>query len=634
MLQQNSFARLLVSGCLYCFAGAFLGDGIALAQILEKSEETVYGPSTIHFVYEEDLANRTYLTHSIDTALFDFENFTFVDQSRHRYRNLANLGTALIPVFQQPRDRIGVLQGYRSYEPYRDHPGSFKYYNTRSPYIYLYTLVGGQGRSKVEVNYTQNVAAEWNIGASLRQINSDKQIGAKRGTGDRNVESRRINLHSYFHSKDSAYYSLFHLSWLKHNVSETGGILFDQDTPDIEIFRYEDAPIRLDEALAKENSNRIHLFHSFGFSPRIRAYHSIDYSSLRYAYQDEPGEGTEEDYDPYRDYYLNFLIDEEKTDDFSNVKDLNNRVGFELGGSIAGVRIFASHRHFSVLQEGTQEPWTKNEFYVGGATNLNLTDRFAMRLEGEYLFPGNYNLLANLGGSGLSLSWVSQFYKPSHLAERYRGNHHQWNQDLPSGIFNQLTADYSLKFEGLTLSPKVVVTMEENFVYFDQDHIPKSSSAPAFSNRMGGSVEYALAVGKKKTAEIRFENEIFYSTFWGGGSDLLRIPPLFYYGRIFFLDKWFKGSVPVQLGLCLHYKSQYNATAYDPVIQQFHLQDSESVENYLAMDAFLSMTISHISVLLKSTHLNQPRESGYFTTPYYSGQPRVLDFGVRWLFFD
>ena len=25
---------------------------------------------------------------------------------------------------------------------------------------------------------------------------------------------------------------------------------------------------------------------------------------------------------------------------------------------------------------------------------------------------------------------------------------------------------------------------------------------------------------------------------------------------------------------------------------------------------------------------------GYFTTPYYTGQRRIFDFGVNWMFFD
>jgi hypothetical protein len=35
------------------------------------------------------------------------------------------------------------------------------------------------------------------------------------------------------------------------------------------------------------------------------------------------------------------------------------------------------------------------------------------------------------------------------------------------------------------------------------------------------------------------------------------------------------------------------------------------------------------------THINQPGNAdGYFITPYYPGQHRVLDFGVTWYFFD
>ena len=100
---------------------------------------------------------------------------------------------------------------------------------------------------------------------------------------------------------------------------------------------------------------------------------------------------------------------------------------------------------------------------------------------------------------------------------------------------------------------------------------------------------------------------------------------------------WFKNTIPVQIGLDLHHRSAYNANAYDPVIQQFYLQDEKQVfyGNSYPINVFWNMRIEKIFIFLKCTHVNQPTDGGYMVTPGYPGQQRsFLDFGFKWLFFD
>ncbi len=47
------------------------------------------------------------------------------------------------------------------------------------------------------------------------------------------------------------------------------------------------------------------------------------------------------------------------------------------------------------------------------------------------------------------------------------------------------------------------------------------------------------------------------------------------------------------------------------------------------------MQVKNFRVFLKMTHFNQfDRFDGYFATPYYPGQKKVLDLGVKWYFFN
>jgi len=47
------------------------------------------------------------------------------------------------------------------------------------------------------------------------------------------------------------------------------------------------------------------------------------------------------------------------------------------------------------------------------------------------------------------------------------------------------------------------------------------------------------------------------------------------------------------------------------------------------------MQIKNLRLFVKMTHFNQfDKYDGYFITPYYPAQKKVLDLGVRWYFFN
>ncbi|RZK33531.1 MAG: hypothetical protein EOO57_13025, partial [Hymenobacter sp.] len=62
--------------------------------------------------------------------------------------------------------------------------------------------------------------------------------------------------------------------------------------------------------------------------------------------------------------------------------------------------------------------------------------------------------------------------------------------------------------------------------------------------------------------------------------------------------------------------------------------DGFTIPKYAVASAFLTADIKAATIFLKVAYLNQGLDAGgYFTTPYYTGYPRRLQFGVRWRFF-
>jgi hypothetical protein len=117
--------------------------------------------------------------------------------------------------------------------------------------------------------------------------------------------------------------------------------------------------------------------------------------------------------------------------------------------------------------------------------------------------------------------------------------------------------------------------------------------------------------------------------------DIIRIPKYFASGQLTF-DFTYAKVLFIQLGLSAMYRSSYFADAYMPITQQFHLQDSFEVRQYVVADLFANIRIKRIRLSFKMAHVNQGigGPKGYYQTPGYLGMRRAFSFGINWPLFD
>lgn len=90
----------------------------------------------------------------------------------------------------------------------------------------------------------------------------------------------------------------------------------------------------------------------------------------------------------------------------------------------------------------------------------------------------------------------------------------------------------------------------------------------------------------------------------------------------------------MQLGLDVRWQSAYFANDYDPITQQFFIQNSFEIPSYWTSDLFFVMKAQKLTISIKLKYLNQQKEQGYFATPLYPATRRMIDLGLRWHFYD
>lgn len=610
-------------------------NSVAFAQLLDDSTVLVYGPHTTKFIYEENIINNEsekerYAT--VDSSLHVFDLQSFINRNNRKYQNLGNFGTALTSVFFEPQELIGRTSGFNAFAPYsRKGLRSIKLYDTKSPYIDLFAFIGGGNKNIVNVDFSRNVREGWNIGFDLHKITADK-IFARNSVGDRQTTGTTFDFYTHYQHKTAPYQAVFYYSNMSHNVFELGGMRFGSDSTIAELFRLNTGLLRLEEAKNERSESTLHLYHDYQIASQFQLYHSIDLYNEENLYQDFT-DGSFGEYDTYSDAYNGvFQIDPDSTHERSRFSSMTNEVGIKGDLSNIFYRGYVKLRtvDFDYFLLDPLEKTT--ETYIGGYTRFNWKEKFKVIGEVELMQTGEYLFSGSLISDLINVSYTSKSYRVPLIYQDYFGNHYEWRNDFSAVFVNKLDAKLNLNYKSFTLIPKVSLTAYNDYVFFDTNQEPVQASDGIAIATIGGEIN--TVIGGRKDEGFHFRNEVLVTNVSGGSSNAIRIPELFYNGRYYWKGWVFDDKIPIQVGIDAHARSSYFANQYNPVNQQFYLQDDFEITSYFKADLFLTTRIDKFYIGLKWGYFNQPPEGGYFVTPYYPGQPKNFDLMIRWTFFD
>ena len=166
-------------------------------------------------------------------------------------------------------------------------------------------------------------------------------------------------------------------------------------------------------------------------------------------------------------------------------------------------------------------------------------------------------------------------------------------------------------------------------LYLSEEKIPTQHNETLLNNQIGIKLKLSMF-----NRVINFDNIYIYNVSTNN-DNIINIPKHNNHSKLYYSGNWFKNTIPVQFGVNMYFRSEYNGNAYDPSLQSYYVQNSFMLQQYLRYNLFFNMQVKNFRVFLKMTHFNQfDRFDGYFTTPYYPAQKKVLDLGVKWYFFN
>ena len=118
-------------------------------------------------------------------------------------------------------------------------------------------------------------------------------------------------------------------------------------------------------------------------------------------------------------------------------------------------------------------------------------------------------------------------------------------------------------------------------------------------------------------------------------NEKIKIPVFVTRQTVYYGFPMFRKKLYLQVGLDFLYNTAYYANAYNPVLQQFYVQESTQIGNYPYLDVYLRAKINRFQFQVKGTHLYSGLlEYNYYLVPHYPVKNRGFAIGILWNFYD
>ena len=199
---------------------------------------------------------------------------------------------------------------------------------------------------------------------------------------------------------------------------------------------------------------------------------------------------------------------------------------------------------------------------------------------------------------------------------------YNWENDFE----NIRTQNIGFQFDSKWINTEVNLTNIQNYTYFGEDNLPSQSSE---------NVTYLKVKASRELTYKKFslDNVMMYQNVSGGAS-VFRVPEFVTRNTLYYSDYWFKEkSMQVQIGATFNYFTQYKANAYNPILSEFTIQNSQEI-GFPTVDFFFNAQIRRTRIYFRMDNaLSSFGKKNYFSAPNYPYRDATFRFGLVWNWF-
>ena len=592
-----------------------------------------------------------------DTLITDFPNRQLVEGQGISMQYLGNLGLpAQSRIYFDRQERTNFMFT-DNFNIYSKTPETFDFINTKIPYSNLSYMSAGSRQVKEERlsgGITVNFSKELNVGFNIDYlyargyyqyqsakhlnwifygsyisdrhrfhafINPANQTNAENGgiTDDlyitdpqaiapRSIQSRDIPTfmkNTWNYIKSTRYYLNYH-----YNLG------FEKETNKLDSLKN---PIKQFIPVAS-------IIYTFDYNEKFRRFNSNDTTNL---------DGLYKSREPF--YYTHKpLKDSTSYWRLRNTFGLSMREGFNKWAKFDLTAFITQdvHNYITMAAPDDNPERRQSSTYIGGEIAKQKGKILRYNAHGDFGLLGHnlgdFNVSGNIEtripilGDTASITGSAYIKNiaPTFYENTFRSKYFVWNNDFEKTKKVYFGGTLNIPHTKTNLS--VGVENITNYIYFNKESVPEQYL---------GNIQ-VLAVSLEQNMRLgilNWNNQLIYQK--SGDNNKLPLPDLSLYSNLFIQFKVAK-VLTIQMGGNVNYFTEYYAPAYEPVTQQFRLQDEIKVGNYPLLNAYVNCHLKYTRFFiefynLSSSFINKP---AYFSTPHYPVNPQVFKWGLSWDF--
>ena len=515
-----------------------------------------------------------------------------------------------------------------------------KYYEVPTPTTQITYRTGLQQGQVLDAIFTLNFSRRLNVSLSYKGLRS---LGAYR---------RSLASHGNFRgtfqyrTKKNQYEIRGHLTRQDFFNQESGGL----PESEIEKFQSNDEnyltrarlDVNLNDAENQFDGNRIYLEHSYKLLANKDTINKKDFSNLKvgHVFTNENKEyGFSQ---PTNSSIFGNTSDSGATKDNAKHTFSNNELNLEFNSKYVLGKIKAkvnitnySYGYDTILNSNSSISKVKLEGKIisfGADWNAKIKN-FQLNASGT-LNPGNGILSGNfLKGEAFykkdslfevkaSLLISSKSSNFNTLLHQSKFDDYNWQNDFSSVN----TRDLGVQFRSKWINSSLNFTNIDNYTFFNENNQPEQ-----FLNQI---VYLKVKVNREfRYKKFALDNTLMYQNV-SSGSTVFRVPEMVTRNTLYYKDYWFKGKpMMVNIGATFNYFSKYKANAYNPLLAEFTLQNSQEI-GFPSVDIFFNAQVRRTRLYFKVDNVTSGfTEKNYFSAPNYPYRDFTIRFGLVWNWF-
>lgn len=582
-----------------------------------------------------------------DSLLDQFQRYEPGRKPAFDWATIGQLGGAAYRLRYEPEHRYGTEIGLRQFNLYQIDGRNLDYYRLEHPFTYLNYVRGTEQEDyQVGAKFSRNFADGVNLLIDYKRLS---QQGDQDQYPGQNLRNTHVATGLSVRPPGSRYEGYFSFAANTYEQLQNGGIVDSSfaNNKEGEIVNLENLDPYLEETRLRYSYRQVMATQSLQFGGRVdtltgaekRAFtlrHRLRIDNRRYRVSSSI---SAQDTANFFNRFPDLLLD---------LRGLRNQVEHNIlendltistfrrakSGEAATVQkdvieAGLNHIYHRVRQDGDS---TINNLIAHAKIGFRPSDRLSLLVNGQlnlvgqtgdYRIEGEGSLDLGIGGK-LELRALNQLYAPDLLQQVYRINGSDlWNNRFGKTLELRLEGAYTLPV--VKIRAGLAYSLLTNYVFFNEEGRPEQASD--VNSLLQLTAERDFHFGK-----WNLNNRLLLQE---ADQDVFRLPRLYGEHSFYYSGKWFK-VLNVNLGIDVRYASGFRPYYYNPIVQQFHLQDRQETGFQYQIDPFFSMRVTRFRFFVKYIQANNlwsPDELFYLTAdhPYPDSAVR---WGVSWRLLD